>query len=142
MLGAIGLFTLGVSLWLIRDTTPFPGPWTLLPVGGTLLVLLAGTTDSNWTSQILSTKPMVKIRDWSYSIYLWHWPFIVFAGLLWPRNAWAIFVATSLSIVPALISYRYLEQPLRGMQNVSIPKTSLIVGTTIAVPIIASAAEA
>jgi hypothetical protein len=107
-----GIVMLAASLWLISETTVFPGPWTLLPVAGTVLLLLAGT-HRNAVSQVLGTNPMVKVGDWSYSIYLWHWPFIVFAIYLWPFNSYSAVVAALVSLAPALASYRWVEQPLR-----------------------------
>jgi hypothetical protein len=122
---------LAASLWLITDATVFPGPWTLLPVTGTLLLLLAGT-NHNLVSQALGTTPIVKVGDWSYSIYLWHWPFIVFAVYLWPFNPYSAVIASLISLAPALASYRWVEQPLR---RYSTPKrmqaTKLIAVVTI-----------
>ena len=57
---------------------------------------------------------MVEVGDYSYSIYLWHWPFIVFATLLWPDTSYAPVAAAALSLAPALASYRWVEQPIRG----------------------------
>ena len=126
-----GVFMLAASLWLITDATVYPGPWTLLPVSGTLLLLLAGT-NRNLVSQLLGTTPMVKVGDWSYSIYLWHWPFIVFAVYLWPFNPYSAVIASLISLAPALASYRWVEQPLR---RYSTPKrmqaTKLIAVVTI-----------
>jgi len=112
VMGLVGIGMLVASLWLITEATYFPGPWTLLPVTGTLLLLLAGT-QNNPVSHTLSTRPMVKIGDWSYSIYLWHWPFIVFAVYLWPYSSYAAALAAIISIAPALVSYYWVEQPIR-----------------------------
>jgi peptidoglycan/LPS O-acetylase OafA/YrhL len=92
VVGATGIGMLVASLWLITEATIFPGPWTFLPVTGTLLLLLSGT-GNNPVNRALGTRPMVKIGDWSYSIYLWHWPFIVFAIYLWPFSPYAAALA-------------------------------------------------
>jgi peptidoglycan/LPS O-acetylase OafA/YrhL len=113
--GLFGAAMLAASLWLITGTTPFPGPWTLFPVTGTLLLLLAGTEANAPSTRLLSKMPMVRIGDWSYSIYLWHGPFIVFAGLLWPGNAVVLVAAALVSLVPALASFHYVEEPLRRL---------------------------
>ena len=81
-LGVAGALALLASLWVITESTPFPGPWTLLPVGATLLLLIAGTQPGNVVTRGLGTRPMTAIGDWSYSVYLWHWPLIVFTALL------------------------------------------------------------
>lgn len=79
--GVGGRPLLGVSLVVISGDVPFPSVVTLVPVAGTLLLLLAGNVRDGATSRVLSTTPLVRIGDWSYSIYLWHWPLIVFATI-------------------------------------------------------------
>jgi peptidoglycan/LPS O-acetylase OafA/YrhL len=113
LLGLAGLALVALSLFLISSRTPFPGIWTLMPVVGTLLLLYSGAYPHTYTYRLLSSSPMVKIGDWSYSIYLWHWPFIVFAGLAWGRNSLAMAAAAAISFIPAILSYRFVEQPFR-----------------------------
>lgn len=110
-----GLAGLLASGWLITSKTTFPGPWTLLPVLAAGLLLMAGFT-SNPISRLLASAPMVRVGDLSYSLYLWHWPLIVFASLLWPGSRLAPIVAVTLSCLPAWASYRFLEQPVRALQ--------------------------
>ena len=108
---------MGASLLLISGSTPFPGPWTLLPVLGTLLLIVAGSHREGAITHVLQTRPMVRIGDWSYSIYLWHWPLIVFATLLWPQIAWAPLVAAGVSFAPAIASYNFIEEPIRHYER-------------------------
>jgi len=110
--GMTGAVMVALSLWLIDGETPFPGPWTLLPVIGTLFLIAAGSHDT-LLRRILQSPPMVSIGDLSYSLYLWHWPAIVFAGLLVSRSPLVLTLAALLSVVPAWLSYRWLEQPIR-----------------------------
>ena len=140
VLGLTGIAMLGASLWMISNATPFPGPWTLLPVTGTLLLLIAGSQMNSAALRFLSSAPLVKIGDWSYSIYLWHWPLIVFAAILWPHNDLSIVAAAVVSLIPALLSYRYVEQPIRNMQEVGIHRATVIISATVAVPLTLSLA--
>lgn len=112
VISVTGISMVVASVWLISDKTAFPSLWTLLPVVGTLFVLFAGL-GNNIISRALSTRSMVMIGDWSYSIYLWHWPFIVFAIYLWPTTPSIEILAVVLSIGPALASYYFIEQPIR-----------------------------
>jgi peptidoglycan/LPS O-acetylase OafA/YrhL len=134
-LGFVGASMLTASLWLISGTTPFPSPWTLIPVTGTLLVLVAGTGATNPVTRALAVDPMVKIGDWSYSIYLWHWPFIVFARVLWPDNRAALLIAAAVSFIPALASYRWLEKPIRNLQGLRGWRVVRVVSITLFVPL-------
>jgi len=125
VLSVIGAGMLLFSLWEIEATTPFPGPWTLLPVIASLfLISAAGATDApitratgslrvNMIGTLLASRPMVRLGDWSYSIYLWHWPFIVLAVVAWPTLPGVRLLAACASVLPALLSYRFLEQPIR-----------------------------
>ncbi|HPU13906.1 MAG TPA: acyltransferase family protein [Aeromicrobium sp.] len=112
-LAATGSTLLLASLWLIDSATAWPSAWTLLPVAGTLLLITAGLNDRTIFHRFLQSRAMVAIGDRSYSIYLWHWPFIVFAHILWSPDPWILATAALLSLVPAYASYRWIEQPLR-----------------------------
>ncbi len=60
--------------------TAFPGSAALVPVLGTLAVIHAGMPRARWApSRGLAIRPAQFIGDISYSVYLWHWPLLVFA---------------------------------------------------------------
>jgi hypothetical protein len=80
---------------------------------------------------------MVGLGDISYSWYLWHWPLIVFTALLFPNRPLLVVLAAAISLLPALASYRWVEQPLRGHRPRSRPRAGALVVTTLAVPIAA-----
>jgi peptidoglycan/LPS O-acetylase OafA/YrhL len=98
---------------LVDDKTPWPGVLAVLPVAGTAGLIVAGTLASNPVSRLLSTRPAVWVGDLSYSLYLWHWPLIAFASLLWPGTA-APLLAALACVVPSWLSYQYVETPLRA----------------------------
>ena len=130
LVGAGGAMLIA-SLWLITDTTPFPGVWTLLPVTGTLLLIAAGSRETV-VARALASGPMVAIGDRSSSIYLSHWPFIVFVRLLWPGSRLVLLVAAVLSFIPAYASYRWVEQPTRALPHVGgVPFVRLVAATLI-----------
>jgi peptidoglycan/LPS O-acetylase OafA/YrhL len=134
-LGIVGALALLASFWLITENTPFPGPWTLLPVCATLAVIISGTGCETPVARMLSTRPMIKIGDWSYSIYLWHWPLIVFAGVIWPKFPQIALCAAIVSFAPAIASYVWLETPIRRLRGVSRPRLLLIISVTVIPPI-------
>lgn len=142
LLGLLGGVMLGASLWVISGDTPFPSLWTLLPVAGTLLLLASGTgtAESNVVVRGLASRPMVVVGDWSYSIYLWHWPFIVFAGLVWPGHALALLVAALASFGPAIASYRWVEQPIRNLPELSGMRMGMLAAATVAPPLLMAVA--
>ena len=132
----VGAALLLASLWLIDDGTPFPSAWTLLPVIGTALLIMSGAS-AHPVSRLLGSRPMVAIGDWSYSIYLWHWPLIVLAGIALPNLPHVAVYAAACCLLPAIASYRFVEEPIR---NREFAPTALIpvVAATLAIPLAVS----
>ena len=108
--GAIGIV---VSLWLISPATPGPGVRNLVPVTATALLIAAGSASRGPIWRGLSSRPMRWLGDRSYSWYLWHWPLIVFATLIWPETPISAFLAAALSLPIAMAAYRWVEEPIR-----------------------------
>jgi len=75
-------FIVGAAFVYDGDTA-FPGWAALFPVMGTVLLLVAGD-NSDFVARTLSFKPLRWMGDLSYSWYLWHWPLIVFAPVVFP----------------------------------------------------------
>src|SRR5262249_30631181 len=73
----------------------------------------AGAGPTTRISRLLGARPVVWIGDLSYSWYLWHWPLIVFATSLWPGGREIGTAAAAASLLPAWISYRFVENPIR-----------------------------
>jgi peptidoglycan/LPS O-acetylase OafA/YrhL len=138
VIAVIGIAMIASSLWLITENTTFPGFWTLLPTMGTLFILFAGIRQ-NPISDALSFRPMVKIGDWSYSIYLWHWPFIVFSIYLWPLSPHVAIAAAIISLGPALASYYWLEQPVRQSQTPTRLRAARLIAIVIGPPLLLAA---
>lgn len=136
VLGAVGILGLVASLYLVNDQTIWPGPITILPVVSTMCLLVAGYAEANAVSHFLGRAPFVHIGNISYSFYLWHWPFIVFALILWPTVPGIAIIAAAASLIPSLISYQWLEQPIRNLRNVSKRKMTGIIAATMIPPIV------
>ncbi len=137
LVGALGVVAIAASAVVITGQTPFPGPWTLLPVLGTAAVIAAGAGREQGVVPGLAGRPMVWLGDLSYSWYLWHWPLIVFASVLWPGSATAALVAGFGSLLPAWLSFRLVEQPLRS-SGARGRKAVLIAVVCIGVPVAAA----
>lgn len=112
----IGLALVVGSALLMDGTTPFPSYWALIPVMGTLLVILGGDPQRGFGLPALyRTRPVQLLGDISYSFYLWHWPLIVWFALAMGRRHGFIegvligFVAVLLAWGTKLI----IEDPLR-----------------------------
>lgn len=94
---------------LIDGARMFPGPWALVPVGATLLVIA-------YPLRLLAARPLVVLGTLAYSLYLWHWPVLIFwlvhtgkpnAGML---DGLAVL---TVSLLLAHLTHRFVENPLR-----------------------------
>jgi peptidoglycan/LPS O-acetylase OafA/YrhL len=141
VLSAAGAELYLLALGVIGSGTPFPSLWTVLPVAGTALLLVGGTAPSPLT-RLLSTRPAVAVGDWSYSIYLWHWPLIVFATALWPTTPHVRVYAAAVSFVPALVSFYLVEQPLRSLQLRPVRRVAVLAAAVVAFPAVVGSATA
>ena len=65
--GILGMVMVAYGAFRISAATPTPGPLTVIPVLGTGLVIYAGTGTLRGVVPWLSSRPMVRIGDLSYS---------------------------------------------------------------------------
>lgn len=108
LVGASAVGVLLVVSVAYTATTPFPGLAAIPPVAAAM-ALIACAPRSAGISRLLSSKPLVATGDISYSWYLWHWPLIVFAGLLVPDSPAVLVAAAVASLAPAIASHRWIE---------------------------------
>ncbi len=134
-IGISGALLLVASALLINETMAFPGYIAMVPVLGTVLLILAGSHHTDAVSSVLSTRPFVAIGDISYSWYLWHWPIIVFTALLFPGDRTLLALVAIASVLPAIASYRFLEQPMRALRPRTRPRATVVVVTTLVIPL-------
>lgn len=110
--GLVGVALIAAAVFLPLEHFPFPGYIALLPCLGTWFVIYAGEAGPSITRTALSFRPLVFVGTISYSLYLWHWPIIVFAGHqpFHPMRKVEILIA----FVLAFVSFEYIERPFRG----------------------------
>lgn len=108
-----GVVLVAAAIFLLDEHSAYPGTNALLPsVGAVLLVICA---EGNLAGRILSSRPFVAVGRISYSLYLWHWPIIVFYRLgVGPlQTAADVAIVIGLSVVAAVLSTRFVEEPFR-----------------------------
>lgn len=120
-LSVIGVTLMLAPVFLLKNTTLFPGAAALPSVLGTAMVLASRISWIN--RQFLSFSPFVFIGKVSYSWYLWHWPLLAFAHILYGGELEPIVSAmvVASSFVAAVLSYILVEQPLRRSSRAPIP---------------------
>ncbi len=117
--GLAGLALIACAVCLFNKDTSFPGVNALFPCLGAALVIYAGENGESSAKSVLSFGPLVFIGVISYSLYLWHWPLIVFARYFSAGDLTTFqkTVALLLSAVLAFISFEFVEGPFRGRES-------------------------
>lgn len=119
-LGAwLGLGLILIAVFGYSQGTVFPGVAALVPCVGTALVIACGRARETQAGRLLARPGIVFVGLISYSLYLWHWPLLVFArievgGELHGGQIASVLV---LSGILAVVSWRYVERPFRGKQG-------------------------
>lgn len=116
----------------------FPGLVALLPVTGALLLLAAGAnaTQQSLTNKLLSNRHLVMLGGRSFTVYLWHWPILIYAQHYYsstsPNLLQGSFVI-AVAVFLAFLTTKLVESPFR-----LIPKNELwasyMVGAVFFVP--------
>lgn len=130
-----GLASIGFGYFMYTDATLFPGPAALVFCLGAALVLYA-VADGSATiaGRLLASAPMVGVGLISYSVYLWHWPLIVFVRYRFPQLFSSevgpsialklLLVAGSLAL--GFLSWRFIERPFRGQAGTATQRYAYI----------------
>ena len=114
---AAGIGGIVISAFLFSASTPFPGLHALLPTLGAVLVIAAGNIGLG-RFRGFDVAILRYVGDRSYSIYLWHWPLIVFYTAHRPAvGVLAGLGLMALTLGISELSYRYVEQRYRRPQG-------------------------
>lgn len=136
-LGLVGLAAILGSALFYSEKTAFPGFSALLPCLGAALLIHSGAARDSLGYRLLSLPPLVFLGLISYSLYLWHWPLIVFyqQGLLgdfgYLQKLGLLLVALALSV----LSWRYVETSFRQLDRQRWPARRLLRGSAIALAV-------
>ncbi|MFI5715791.1 acyltransferase family protein [Nocardia sp. NPDC051750] len=120
VLAVTGLGAVLVCGLLFDGARQFPGPAALFPVGAAVALIIAGIrTESGrrpLVSRLLATRPMVELGAIAYSLYLWHWPLLIYYLVQTGKPHAGLYgglLVIGVSLVLALVTNKFIEEPLR-----------------------------
>lgn len=127
-----GVAAIAAAVTLYSRSTLFPGVAALAPVlGAAALIHCAPGTSAG---RLLSLPPLVGIGLISYSLYLWHWPLIVFTEYAtdMPVAGATRIAVIGASLLAAILSWRFVERPFRDSRRVPARRIFLLTGLSMA----------
>ena len=120
--GVVSAFCLGLvalSFWAVPEGKGFPGFWALLPVVGSVGVLMPAVGRVQGCERLLAAAPLVFVGRISYSLYLWHWPVfcLVDYGMFSFAGSTRLALKVVLTFLGSVLSYVIIEKPIRAILN-------------------------
>ena len=99
-----------ISFLIFNKNSTLPGFFSLIPVVATAIFILT-IEKNNFLLKIFSSLSLVGIGKISYSLYLWHFPILIFfPQFCEPKNIFLYFIIL-FSI--SFCSWKFIEQPFR-----------------------------
>lgn len=113
-----GILLVAVSIFLFTESTRFPSFLAVVPVLGTMLIILFADAETR-TAQLLSSRILVGIGLVSYSAYLWHQPLFAFARIRSIHSPDPVLfgILAIASFALAYLSWKYVERPFRAPKS-------------------------
>lgn len=107
LLELCGVGLIFYALTILDEKSSWPTWKVFIPIIGTCLILISAQNKSIFTSSLISQK----IGLWSYSLYLWHWPVVVFINHVNKANdtVWVCF-GLILALFMGGINYYLVEE--------------------------------
>src|ERR1700758_5194752 len=116
LLSLCGIAGILASALVLNSSTHYPGSAVALPVISTALLIATGCANQRTlVGRALAVRPMQWIGARSYSLYLWHWPFLTIAAeylghdLSTTQSSGLLLLA----LAATAVTYRLVENPVR-----------------------------
>ena len=135
-LGWLGIAVLCATFVLLNEYTRFPGWIAIVPAFATVAVLVSGASEQRGGPSGFLELPLVQwLGKHSYSIYLWHWPIIVYATALGIDDPVARFTICSvITLICSAAGFRLLEHPVRASTWLAArPARSIALGASLSI---------
>lgn len=135
---ALGIILILFGIFTLDQQSLFPGMNALYPTVGAALIIWP-KDKMPVVARALSWRPAVFVGLISYSLYLWHWPILVFFRVynssFFPTLAQSL-ILIAIAVGFAIASYYFVEQPGR---RVKLNRTATVAAGATGIAIMAAA---
>jgi len=143
-LAGLGVVMIALSVFVYQSGMIFPSYYGLLPTLGAALLIYAGS--GKYVGAVFRWRPIRHVGLISYSLYLIHWPLIVYSKMVrydlsygYSLTPWLKVLLVAVALLIAHGMYRWVEQPFRRrMPRFKPEKIKLLVlALCVALPVAA-----
>jgi peptidoglycan/LPS O-acetylase OafA/YrhL len=137
VISALGFSMMVYSIIAFTRETPFPSGYAAIPVFGAALVIYTGSSGTTLVNQFLAIRPIVFVGLISYSLYLWHWPLIVYTKSFKVVDLTTAeqFLLLAVIFILSVLSWRFVETPFRKKRFLP-DKRSIFTGSFVATAVL------
>ena len=123
----IGVILIGFAVLTFDSSTPVPSVYLLIPILGTMLVIVFGK-QKTMVGSILRSRVLVFLGLTSYSTYLWHQPILALIRQesLTAPGPLVIMSCLAATLFLGFLSWRYFEVPIRRYEFASKSKVFIM----------------
>lgn len=120
----LGVVLITWSFFALDSHTDFPSAYALVPCMGAALMIFSGP--QHLFSILVCNRVLIGIGLISYSVYLVHWPLLVFYKYQKsaPLDGFELVAIFSASILAGFVMYKFVEQPFRKPTAASAVQTN------------------
>lgn len=134
-IAAFGVLIYGVAT--LSESSVFPGVNAWIPCAATAVVIWSGTSQfGKGPATWLSAKPLTYLGDISYSLYLWHFPWLLLSARLFEVSLGQQMIAIVFTAICAAISYHWFENPIRHSQRLQNDKLAVFALLLISIALV------
>jgi peptidoglycan/LPS O-acetylase OafA/YrhL len=123
----LGIILIGAAVFTFDNSTPVPSMYLLLPIIGTMLVLVFGEQETK-IGALLRSRPFIFLGLTSYSTYLWHQPILALVRQESLATPGLLVIMSCLvaTLLMGFLSWRFFEMPIRRYNLASKTKVFVI----------------
>ncbi len=134
-ISAIIVLIYGVSS--LSEGSAFPGINAWIPCGATALIIWSGSQQfGKGPVHWLSGKAITYVGDISYSLYLWHFPWLLLSARVLEVSITQQIMGIFGAFACAMISYHYFENPIRHSAKLQKDKFAVLAILLISIAIV------
>ncbi|WP_072396849.1 acyltransferase family protein [Hyphomicrobium sp. CS1GBMeth3] len=131
-IAGIAALALLLASFFALDREGYPGAWALIPTLAAAFAIHVGADRRLVSSAILSGPVLRYLGRISFSLYLWHWPVLVFGALLFGRALPELLAMMAVSVGLAAATYHLYENPIRRNRWLAAsPERTLALGAAL-----------
>lgn len=137
LISIFALFVLAYGVLNLSESSAFPGVNAWIPCAATALIIWSGSEQfGKGPSTWLSGKTITYIGDISYSLYLWHFPWLLLSARVLDVNIGQQIIGIAGSFACAILSYHYFENPIRHSARLQKDRFAVFAILLIAIAIV------